>query len=195
MTRCQQVDALRGGRIQIGIVFLPIDGGGLTVAPLCREPLVAVLPEDHRCARRERVRLLDLQGDAMISFPRAARGRDHMTLSACRQAGFEPRMAYATDRIETNLGLVAAGLGVSLLPASIRNLRRAGVVYRPLVPPAPHLEMAAAYPRDTVSPGVTTFLRVLREATGRARRGRAGRAKTALAAGGDPPEPASSRSA
>jgi len=164
MTRCQQVDALRSGRIQVGVVFLPFDGGGLTIEPLSREPLVAVLPAGHRLARRERVRMLDLQDDPMISFPRARRDGDHMTLSACRRAGFEPRMSYATDRIETNLALVAAGLGVSLMPASIKNLRRSGVVYRPLVPPAPQVEMAVAYPREAPSPAVATFLHVLREA-------------------------------
>jgi len=114
-----------------------------------------------------------------------------MTLGACRQAGFEPRMSYATDRIETNLGLVAAGLGVSLLPAPIRNLRRTGVVYRPLAPPAPHVEMADAYPRDTASPSVATFIRVLREATGRTSRAHAGKAANEVAHG-DPPGPASS---
>lgn len=176
MTRCQQVDALRGGRIQVGILFLPIDDDGLAVEPLRREPLVVVLPEDHRLARRDRLRMIDLQDEPMISFPRARRGRDHMTITACRQAGFEPRMSYATDRIETNLALVAAGLGVSLLPASIRNLRRSGVVYRPLVLPAPHLEMAAAVPRDAAPDGVAAFLRILREAAGRTSRARTVRA-------------------
>jgi DNA-binding transcriptional LysR family regulator len=193
MTRCQQVEALRDGRIQAGIVFLPFEGGGLTIEPLSREPLVAVLPAGHRLARHERVRMLDLQDDPMISFPRARRDGDHMTLSACRQAGFEPRMSYATDRIETNLGLVAAGLGVSLLPASIKNLRRAGVVHRPLVPPAPQVEMAVAYPRETASPTVTTFVQVLREAT--SARPRWPRSAGAAPLGSESAEPAPSYSA
>jgi DNA-binding transcriptional LysR family regulator len=70
---------------------------------------------------------------------------------------------HETDSIQTNLGLVAAGLGVSLLPASIRKLQRAGVVYRPLAPPAPHVEMAVAYAREELSPTLGAFLRVLRE--------------------------------
>lgn len=186
MTRCQQADALRSGRIQMGLVLLPFDDGSSAVEPLVREPLVAVLPDGHRLARRDRVRMTDLRDETIVSFPRAPRGRDHMTESACRQAGFEPRLAYATDRIETNLSLVAAGIGVSLLPASIRNLKRVGVVYRPLLPPAPHVELAVTYPSDAASPSVTTFLQVLRDVTARTAKVRAA-TRALRAADGAPP--------
>jgi len=168
LTRCRQIDALRSGRIQVGIVLLPVDESGLVVEALQREPLVAVLPERHRLARRERVRLLDLREENMVSFPRpVSPSNDHVTLTACRVAGFEPRMSYATDRIETNLAMIAAGLGVGLLPASIRNLKRSGVVYRPLVPPAPHVDVAVAYRREDATPALLAFLDVLREVTAR----------------------------
>lgn len=192
MTRCQQIDALRSGRIQIGLVLLPFEDAPLAIEPLRREALVAVLPEGHRLARRERLKMLDLRTEAVISFPRPPRGRDHIIVSACRQAGFEPQMSYATDRIETNLALVAAGLGVSLLPASVRNLRRVGVVYRSLVPPAPEVEIAAAYPREGASASALAFLAVLREATAGARRLRSA---PAIACRGGRAEPGRSYSA
>jgi DNA-binding transcriptional LysR family regulator len=65
--------------------------------------------------------------------------------------------------IQTNLGLVSARLGVSLMPSSIRNLRRAGVIYRPLAPPAPRAEMAVTYRRDERSAVLPAFLDVLHQ--------------------------------
>ena len=65
--------------------------------------------------------------------------------------------------IQTIVGLVAAGLGVSLMPATIHNLRRAGVVYRPLTPPVPHAELALAYARDHGSPVLPAFIATVRD--------------------------------
>jgi DNA-binding transcriptional LysR family regulator len=167
LTRCRQVDALRNGRIHVGFVFLPIDDEGLTVEPIQRQPLVAALPERHPLARHPRVRVADLQGEALISFSsRTSESRYDMVVSACQRAGFAPRLLHGTDRIQTNLALIAAGLGVTLLPASVRNLQRTGVVYRALKPPVPHVVMALAHVRGETSPIVTTFVQVVREVTG-----------------------------
>jgi DNA-binding transcriptional LysR family regulator len=158
-----QVEALRDGLIQIGFVRLPIDDAGLVVESIQREPLVAALPQRHRVARNATVRLADLAGDPMILFPRdIAPGYYDTFLSACRSAGFNPRVLHPGS-MQTNLALVSAGLGVSLMPAAIRNLRRTGVVYRPLAPPVPHVEMAIAYARDAHSTVLPAFLHVLRE--------------------------------
>ncbi len=163
-----QVDALRDGRIQVGFLRLPVDETELTIERIQREPLVAALPERHRLARHPRVRVADLKTDGMILFPRRiAPGYHDVLVGVCRRAGFTPRVVHETASIQTNLGLIAAGIGVTLLPASIRNLRRAGVVYRPLAPPVPHVEMAVAYRRGEGSPVLPAFLRVVREVTAR----------------------------
>jgi DNA-binding transcriptional LysR family regulator len=161
----QQLEALRDGRIHVGLLRLPVDNRvGLVVETIQREPLVAVLPKGHRAARRPRVCVAELQADAMILFPRrAAPGYHDLFVNVCRRAGFVPRIAHETESIQTNLGLVAAGLGVTLMPASIRSLRRTGVVYRSLAPPVPYVEMAVAYGRDHRSTILPAFLRVLRE--------------------------------
>jgi DNA-binding transcriptional LysR family regulator len=167
------VEALRDGRIQVGFVRLPMDETGLVVEPILREPLIAVLPEGHRLARRARVRLVDLRSDRMILFPRhSAPGYYDVFISACRRAGYAPRILHPGS-MQTNLGLVSAGLGVTPMPASIRNLRRAGVVYRPLAPPVPHVEMAVAYRRDERSAVLPAFLRVVHDVAPRAKRRRA----------------------
>jgi DNA-binding transcriptional LysR family regulator len=156
-----QVEALRDGRIHVGFVRLPVDESGLVVETIQREPLLAALPQGHRLARRARVRLADLAGDTMILFPRdTAAGYYDVFLSACRRAGFSPRVLNPGS-MQTNLGLVSAGLGVALMPASIRNLRREGVVYRPLAAPVPHVDMAVAYRQGERSAVLSAFLEVL----------------------------------
>jgi len=164
-----QVEALRDERIQIGFLRLPVDASGLVVEPIAREPLLVALPRAHRQARATRVRLADLAGDTMILFPSHVAPEYHdVLLGACRRAGFTPKVLHPGS-MQTNLGLVSAGLGVALLPASIRNLRRRGVVYRPLAPPVPEVEMAISYRRDERSAVLAAFLDVLREVVGRRR--------------------------
>jgi len=160
----QQVEALRLGQIQLGILRLPIDDRSLVVKSIQREPMVIALPAPHPLARRSRVRIADLKTDAMIIFPRST-GPSHYDwlVATCRRAGFSPRVFHQTESLQTNLGLIAAGLGVSLLPASVRNLRRRGVVYRPLAPPVPHVEMAAAHLREDPPEIAKAFLEILRQ--------------------------------
>jgi DNA-binding transcriptional LysR family regulator len=173
----QQTAALRDGRAEVGLLRLPIDDTGLVVESIRREPLVAVLPARHPLARQARVKVAELRGDAMILFPRhVAPGYRELFDSVCRRAGFVPRVAHETESIQTNLGLVAGGLGVTLMPEPILNLRRAGVVYRPLAPPVPHVELAVAYPRDHRSTILPAFLQVLREVAPLSARARPGRA-------------------
>ena len=168
----EQVEGLREGRINVGFVRMPVDDGGLVVEAIQREPLVVVLYRTHRLAQARRVRLADLAPDTMIVFPRhIAPGYYDVLISACRLAGFTPQVLHPGS-MQTNLALVSAGLGVTLLPASIRNLRRSGVVYRALAPPVPQVEMAVAYRRDEGSAVVPAFLQVLREVVGVDRRRR-----------------------
>jgi DNA-binding transcriptional LysR family regulator len=159
----QQIEALRHGQIQLGILRLPVEDRSLVVKRIQREPLMAALPVRHPLARRPRVRIADLKADPLILFPRrTAPSHYDWLLSTCRRAGFTPRVLHETESLQTNVGLIAAGLGVSLLPASIRNLKRVGVVYRPLARPVPHVAMAAAYLRDDPPEVAQAFLEVLR---------------------------------
>ena len=166
-----QLEALAGGRIQVGLVRLPVAAGSEVIVECIQsEPLVAALPLRHRLAKRARVRVADLAGDTMMMFPRqVAPGYYDMLISAFRGAGFTPRVFHPAS-MQTNLALVSAGLGVSLLPASIRNLRRTGVVYRPLASPVPRVELAVAYRRDDRSPIVLAFLEMVRSAAQRRER-------------------------
>jgi DNA-binding transcriptional LysR family regulator len=166
----QQVAALRDGRLHVGFVRLPFEHDGLVVEVVVREPLVVALAERHPLARRSRVPIAALRADPLILFPRrVAPAYWDLLVGACTRAGFAPRIVDHSESMQTNLGLVAAGFGMTLVPASTRNLVRAGVVYRPLAPPVPHVEMAVAHRVDDATPTVPVFLQVVREVLRRRR--------------------------
>jgi DNA-binding transcriptional LysR family regulator len=107
----------------------------LTVDLLFDEPLIAALPTSHRLARGRRDPLpsLDsLQADAFILYGPPGTGLYDETVRACAKAGFVPTIGQHAPRIASTLGLVAAGMGVALVPASMRHGAVDGVAYRRL---------------------------------------------------------------
>ena len=186
----QQMEALREDHIQIGFLRPPVDDAVFEVEVLQREPLVVAVPTSHRLARRSRVRMTDLEAESIVLFPRRlGPGYHDWFVALCRRSGFDQRVLHESASIGMNLGIVSAGLGVMLLPDSIRNLQRVGVVYRPLASPVPHIELVVAHVRDHPSALVPAFLRVVREVVRGIRRSRAGKADrpaTRLAGGTSP---------
>lgn len=166
----EQLAALRSGAIQVGLGRPPADDPTIAAEPLLDEPLVAALPAAHRLARGRAVSLGALADEPFVLFPRHPRPgwADHI-LSLCRAAGFRPPVAQEALELSTALALVAAGIGVTLVPASVRTLRPRGLVYRPLASPAPTTRLLALYRREDAPAAVQRFLEVAREVLGRGR--------------------------
>jgi DNA-binding transcriptional LysR family regulator len=125
--------AVREGEADLGLVFgydgPPPDDGDLTWVPLGTEPVDLVLPADHPAAGRRAVRLGALADDTWIGG--CPRCRQHL-VDCCREAGFEPRLAHESDDYVAVQALVAAGLGVTLLPRSaLQAFQHPEVVVRP----------------------------------------------------------------
>lgn len=111
------------------------DVDDLVVEPLRTERLVAVLPSAHHLAGAPAVALADLAGDPFVVHPSGHRSSMHERVrEACRQAGFRPREVHEVAETATLTVLVAAGVGVALVPAPVQALRLDGVAYVPLVP-------------------------------------------------------------
>jgi DNA-binding transcriptional LysR family regulator len=123
------------------------------------EPMLVALPVSHPLASRKRVALSELADEPFIQVPRAAGGTlfDDI-ISACAVAGFEPHLAQAAPQMASAVTLVAAGLGISLVPKAITQVRVAGVVYRPLVARGLRARLALASRRDDPSAVVRNFL-------------------------------------
>lgn len=148
---------LREDELDVGLVVPPLFEPGCRYAPLLREPLVAALPARRRWPRR--VPLASLAREPFILFPRKAGiGLYDLIVGFCRDAGFTPRIEQEAIQMPTIVSLVAAGMGVALVPASLRHMRRTGVVYRPLAEESPLMEVGLAWREDEAEPAVAAFV-------------------------------------
>jgi len=165
LTTEEQVEAIRAHRLDIGLIRPPVAvSEPLVMQVIAREPLVAVLPRTHRLARRRRISPEALAGEPFIQVPRhVAPGFYDQFVSVCAQAGFLPQIVQEARTTQTIVSLVAVGMGVSIVPASLRSLQRTGVVYRLLEEPAPTTELAVLWRPDDENPALHRFLEIIRE--------------------------------
>jgi DNA-binding transcriptional LysR family regulator len=160
-----QVAGLQDGTLDIALLRPPVRERALALEVVRREPLVAVLPADHPLAELDEVPVQRLAGEPFVTYPSHFRSVLHDAVEdTCAAHGFTPTVALEVSETATLVSFVAAGIGVSLVPASVTRLTVAGAVYRPLAgEPAP-VELAIAYRRDDDHPILTRALRVIRRA-------------------------------
>jgi DNA-binding transcriptional LysR family regulator len=129
-----------------------------------REPIVCVLPEEHPFAEHERIAVSLLADEPFVLQSRQRGGGYYFKLmKICLAAGFSSNVIQEVTEVHTIVSLVAAGMGISLVPLSARNLRSQGVVYRALEGPPALTEMAVAWLRNSRSPLIQNFLAAARE--------------------------------
>jgi DNA-binding transcriptional LysR family regulator len=163
-----QASALRDRRLDVGFLRPPVADPALASEVLVREPLVAALPRNHRFASRQRVALSALVHEPFVLVPRETIPVLHdAMLTACRVAGFVPRVSHEADQLQMLLGIVATENAVALVPAAARKVRQRGIVLRSLRTPSPPLETVVAWRRDDPSPLVVAFLDAARRVSGR----------------------------
>jgi DNA-binding transcriptional LysR family regulator len=171
MNSNEQKAALQERRIQVGFNRTPLADATLHVETLAKERLVLALPADHPRARGEGLRLRQFAGDGFIQISRAQGSAIYDgVIASCQRAGFSPRIAQESSGVQTTLALVAAGLGVAMVPASLQQLKRPGVTYRQLPPgDTQELELALVWRKDEPSPVIETFVKIAREVARTAR--------------------------
>ncbi|CAA9475619.1 MAG: Transcriptional regulator, LysR family [uncultured Solirubrobacteraceae bacterium] len=159
-----QLEALRAGRIDVGVIRPPVREPGLALESIHTEPFVVALPEEHGLAARREVALADLVGEPFVLLARREAPGLHESLEqAMADAGGVPRVVQEAREMQTVVGLVAAGLGVSLVPASVGADQHRGVAFRPVAGSAPTVELALAWRPDDRSPVLAAFLATARE--------------------------------
>ncbi len=142
-------------------------GSGMKRFELLDDPLPLALPRDHPLAKRKRLSLEDLSGESWVQTSSASPCARHVVRS-CHAAGFEPRVSFESDDYQTVQGLVAAGVGVALIPELALSTVRPDIVVRALHPQSPVRKVFVATPRAAaVTPAVATMLDVLRDASRR----------------------------
>lgn len=161
LTSGEQIEKLLDGELDLGLIRDPGEIPGLGLECVSSEDLVAVLPEAHPLASQREIRPQDLEGEPMILFPyRLMPGFVARVLRLFDGLRTSPRVVQQAIHQETVLGLVAAGLGLSVLPESVRRFQMPGVITRPIAG-GPQTALYAA--RGTSdAPAVDEFLNCLR---------------------------------
>lgn len=154
-----QLRAVSDGLTDVGLIRPPIEAvGRLSAELVLREPTVAALPVGHPLAELRRIPMRRLGAEPLVLFPRSqAPGFHDLLISSLAAAGTHPRVVQYAPEMITIIGLVAAGLGVSLAPASVARLALDGVTYRP-VTGMPRSELVAITREEDGSPVVPVFI-------------------------------------
>jgi DNA-binding transcriptional LysR family regulator len=139
---------------------------GLESVALVRDPFVIALPERHRLARRRSLRLDELRDERWLGAPAtgASAGYRGFITRLCREAGFEPAIAFEPGDLWTGRGIIAAGLAVGLMPRLAFTIPYPGVAIRPLAGISPARTILAVHMPSRGVPGAIPMLDCLAEA-------------------------------
>ncbi len=159
----EQVEWLQEGKIDVGFLRPPIENSSLNLITIVREPMVVALPEQHPLGHKPKIALSSLANDAFVLFPRPLSPQAYdQIISLCQQAGFSPNVVQEAMQMQTIVSLVAGGIGVAIVPISLQNMQRTGVVYKPLAGATLYAEVALAW-RKQATATVQQFLAVAQQ--------------------------------
>jgi DNA-binding transcriptional LysR family regulator len=179
----EQAIALKEGRIDIGFGRLWFDDDDLTRRVLREEKLAIAAPHDHHLSRmRGRLTLKQIVDVPLILYPNAPRpSYADQVLSFYRKRGLQPKVGFEVRELQTALGLVAAGLGISIVPLSVRRLGREDVNYLPLEEPDIASPIIVSYRSNDGSALLARILSLIEEldktSNARARQGKSRQAR------------------
>ncbi|MET3840653.1 LysR substrate-binding domain-containing protein [Bradyrhizobium sp. OAE829] len=138
MPTYQQVDAILNGRLDVGFVRpLQPKPASIQSVEISRERLMVVMRSDHPLALKAGdISLLELVNEPLVLYARSiGSGLHQKIVDLCRDAGFTPNVAQEANATPTMMGLVAAGIGISILPASLERLSFEGLIFKSLREP------------------------------------------------------------
>lgn len=159
LTGDRQQALLQSGEVDLGLSILPSPMRGLTLRPVLCEPLIAAVPVNHRFAVHRRIALRVLSSEPFVQFPRElAPGLYDLAIAACRMAGFTPHLAQEAIQMQTIVGLVAAGLGVALVPRCMSRLQRSDVRYLALDARGFEVETVALWHSENRAPALAALV-------------------------------------
>lgn len=165
LTTDKQLQGLRDGWIDVGFLRPPIEDDTLSLATIFKESLIVALPEIHPLSRQPQVPLKALINEFFILFPRPLGPKLYdQIVGLCQQAGFSPNVVQEAIQMQTIVSLVAAEIGIALVPASVQNLQRRGVIYKAIQEATPKAEIAVIWRSNDLSLVLHQFLSVVRSA-------------------------------
>ncbi|HET9598743.1 MAG TPA: LysR substrate-binding domain-containing protein [Anaeromyxobacteraceae bacterium] len=162
MSSHDQIEALERGELDVGFVRLPVQRP-LNILPVVEDRLVLATPASRapELARRPRQELAEEPFVEIV--PSHSSGLHAHALRVCARYGFRPRVVQSASELFTVLSLVAAGMGLAVVPASVRTTRLEGIAYLPLDVPEAAWRVGAAWVSGGRQPVRDAFLAILRE--------------------------------
>lgn len=159
-----QLDRLRAHELDAAILgnIGEQERGQFTIRTLSRHRFAAVLPENHRLAKKSAIKLSALAGESWVSLSDAFfPGRREFLRQTCERAGFQPDIVSEVDSLFVMLGAVSSGEGVALIPMHARKLPHAGCVFVRLVAPAPTSELLLVLPKRPPEPELAALVALI----------------------------------
>ena len=158
-----QCDSLRAGSLDLGVLRPPAVGADIELRTIDVESLVLAVSVDHRLAVEPVVSMSDLRNEPFVAYESRDSAVNDAVIRSCRQAGFVPHREHEAPGTAVLLALVAAGLGVAVVPESVRALPLNGLIFRDLVD-AGDIELALAWRSGEDNPVVEAVVGVLEAA-------------------------------
>lgn len=164
MVTVQQVEALKSSQIDLGLGRQPPNHQQTDGVCIAREPLRLAVPGGHRLARKQNIRLEELQSEAMITFsPKDGFYFYALIDSLFRRSNMSPTYVQHVSQIHSILALVSAGLGVALVPETAEALHFENVRFRKLNIPEVHADLYLIWRKNSENPAVRAFIDVIRK--------------------------------
>lgn len=151
------------GNKDVAIMYRPQDCSGLETVTIYREDMTVVLPPGHRLLGKQVVDPRDLAGETFIIVPRHIAPALHdMIVNYCLQHGVTPNIGLEINMQQTIVNLVGEGLGIAIVPKSMRNMRLTTTTFRALAD-APIIEVVLVWKADNHNPCIETFVNSARQ--------------------------------
>jgi DNA-binding transcriptional LysR family regulator len=156
------VAMIREGTVDAAFIRPPFEADEVVAyTPLLHEKMVVAVPRGHRLATRKTTTLAGLSEELFVFYHRNVRpGLTDAVIAACERSGFRPRLSQEAPQLTSTLNLVAAGLGISIVPESLKHLRTNDIVYLRLTGDAPQAALGLASRADGRSAAVGNFIAV-----------------------------------
>jgi DNA-binding transcriptional LysR family regulator len=158
LTSPEQIDKLRAGELDAGLLRPPVGFPELEAQYVEESEQVLALPTGHRLAKKRRLEWRDFDGEALVQVqPSMQHGYYDAFLAACAKAGAKPRAAQYANDIETKLWLISAGFGIAPTTATLSEVKRPGLMFPPLPRGLPKVQTILVWRRNDDSPVLVNF--------------------------------------
>lgn len=159
LTSTEQLRRLRAGELDAGLLRPPVTFPELEFRFVEESPQMLAVPAGHRLARKQHLEWKDFNGEGLVTIdPDHQHGFYDPFLAACAKAGARTHIAQYAQDVQIKMWLISAGFGIAPVTATLKESRRPGVVFRPLPPGLPSVQVVLVWRRTDTSPIVKNFL-------------------------------------